>query len=217
MFIPIPPYKDQIHLKYNNPADGVRHRKFEADRTAALESPLRSGLRYTLDVAIPQQRPQPHRRVPTLASAGYSARNVSLTLELVDGLQTDVGRFSQVWTAKIIGAPTETLLVLKILQPSLCLYPDSGRSWVGYTHPDDLAGSEAWAYEILDAKQGLWLPYFFGLQTVRVNKLSLALNLTRSLIRLLPRPTNPPRCSSSNISPVRHWQNSHASGTSRML
>ncbi|KAJ7679856.1 hypothetical protein B0H17DRAFT_1206360 [Mycena rosella] len=44
--------------------------------------------------------------------------------------------------------------------------PSSDESWMDYTHAYDLAGHEAWAYEELKAKQGLCVPYFFGLQTI---------------------------------------------------
>ncbi|KAJ7728355.1 hypothetical protein B0H16DRAFT_1734725 [Mycena metata] len=46
----------------------------------------------------------------------------------------------------------------------MCHYPNVDESWYGEsTHPDDLAGTEAWAYE---TKQGGIIPYFLGLQTI---------------------------------------------------
>ncbi|KAJ7256249.1 hypothetical protein C8J57DRAFT_1517419 [Mycena rebaudengoi] len=45
---------------------------------------------------------------------------------------------------------SDTLLVLKIIRPSVCHYP-----------PPD----KAWAYEALQEKQGLCVPYLFGLHT----------------------------------------------------
>ncbi|KAJ7262407.1 hypothetical protein C8J57DRAFT_1513410 [Mycena rebaudengoi] len=69
----------------------------------------------------------------------------SVLAQLRDGLQTGPGNLSQVWTASIPGA-SDTLLVLKIIQQSMCHYPPPDESWwANYTNPQDLAGSEAWA------------------------------------------------------------------------
>jgi hypothetical protein len=69
-----------------------------------------------------------------------------------------------VWTATVTGVP-ESCLVMKIIQPSLCLLPDpSNFRWrETYYDPLDLAHNEAWVYETLVNRQGLSIPYFFGL------------------------------------------------------
>ncbi|KAJ7155142.1 hypothetical protein C8R46DRAFT_1227096 [Mycena filopes] len=137
--------------------------KLEEARELALKAPLHIGLQLSLDVAVPQRNPDPRSRpIPVGLRPGES----TVSFELVEGLQTDAGNFSQMWTARIINVP-RTLLVLKIIQPSMSSYPPGDESWLGeYTHPEDLAGSEAWAYEAMKSKQGCIIPYFFGLRTI---------------------------------------------------
>ncbi|KAJ6588258.1 hypothetical protein B0H19DRAFT_1247947 [Mycena capillaripes] len=102
------------------------------------------------------------RRIPFLEITDSSIVEV----KLVEELQTVVGKHSQVWKAELIDYP-HTVVVLKIVQPSLCYHPHPDDSWLGvYTDPEDAACSEAWAYENLKEQQGLCIPYFFGLQTI---------------------------------------------------
>ncbi|KAJ7719035.1 hypothetical protein B0H16DRAFT_1739631 [Mycena metata] len=58
-----------------------------------------------------------------------------------------------------------TSLVMKIIQPSLCPLPDPSNSkWrEAYYNPLGLAHNEAWVYQMLAHRQGLSIPYFFGL------------------------------------------------------
>ncbi|KAJ7648177.1 hypothetical protein DFH06DRAFT_1300494 [Mycena polygramma] len=74
------------------------------------------------------------------------------------------GEHVTVWTAGVEG--TGTTLVLKIIQPSLCPYPAPDRCWTMYEAPEDLARGEAWAYKRIVHKQGLLVPYFFGLDQI---------------------------------------------------
>ncbi|KAJ7280667.1 hypothetical protein C8J57DRAFT_1219970 [Mycena rebaudengoi] len=84
----------------------------------------------------------------------------SVLAQLRHGLQTGPGNLSQVWTASIPGA-SDMLLVLKIIQQSMCHYPPPDESWwANYTNPQDLAGSEAWAYEALqESRDSAFLIY----------------------------------------------------------
>ncbi|KAJ7722033.1 hypothetical protein B0H16DRAFT_1737986 [Mycena metata] len=74
-------------------------------------------------------------------------------------LQPGLDGLSEVWTANPTSNP-ETCL-MKIIQPSICAGPGEG-----YEGPWHLAHNEAWVYRCLSEKQGLSIPYFFGLHTI---------------------------------------------------
>ncbi|KAJ7648363.1 hypothetical protein DFH06DRAFT_1210042 [Mycena polygramma] len=126
---------------------------------------LKRGHQFTLTLDIPQQNSDLRARsvplLPTISNTGPAA----VSLQLTDVLQAGVG-FSQVWTAEPLGAPG-TNLVMKIIQPSMCPCPLPDLSWMfNYRDPRKLAHREAWAYQKLADKQGLLIPYFFGIHTV---------------------------------------------------
>ncbi|KAJ7162414.1 hypothetical protein C8R46DRAFT_1104528 [Mycena filopes] len=131
-------------------------------RRLALSAPLVAGLQFTLPLEIPAQNVDPtSRKLPIIpADLGDS---LSTTLQLDTALQRGVNAYSQVWTAHPIGVP-ETRFVMKIIQPSLCRWPK--HEWGEYRDPWDLAHGEAWAYRALARRQGLSIPYFFGLHTI---------------------------------------------------
>ncbi|KAJ7216320.1 hypothetical protein GGX14DRAFT_441150 [Mycena pura] len=138
------------------------HAQLETARRRAERSPLAWGQSYSLALTAPQPNPRPNsRRVPSVPNLPR------ISLRLNKPLQTGVGKMSQVWTA--VEEKTGTTLVLKIIQPSMCPYPKVDRCWSGYMEPADLAHREVWGYERLALKQGLLVPYFFGLDTVRSN------------------------------------------------
>ncbi|KAJ6602900.1 hypothetical protein B0H10DRAFT_2080108 [Mycena sp. CBHHK59/15] len=127
----------------------------------AKEHPLKRGDEFELNLTVPSKNSDPRSRpVPFIPVTAGSSRT---RVQLLDGLQTGLGHFSQVWTARIVAAP-ETTLIFKIIQPSMC-YCDG--EWKNDVHPDDLAGNEAWAYEHLKEKQGLYVPYFFGFHQIK--------------------------------------------------
>ncbi|KAJ6631568.1 hypothetical protein B0H10DRAFT_2207201 [Mycena sp. CBHHK59/15] len=121
-------------------------------------------MQFMLDLQIRPQNPHPGaRQLPTTFTTDCS-QSATVALQLNTVLQSGLDGFSQVWTATVIGVP-ETCLVMKIIQPSLCLLPDPFNShWrEAYYDPLDLAHNEAWVYQKLAHRQGLSIPYFFGL------------------------------------------------------
>ncbi|KAJ7182420.1 hypothetical protein C8R43DRAFT_869126 [Mycena crocata] len=170
----ISPYKGRPSPVNRQDPDDVRRYKagLEGLREKAIKKPLASGQEYDLRLTLPTQNSDPSsRRVPPIQGAEPCA-SVTVKVRLVEALQTGVGKFSQVWTARIIPTPEspahETLLVLKIIQPSMCKYPTGDESWItGYNEvPEDLAQHEAWSYRHLADQQGSSVPYFFGLSEI---------------------------------------------------
>lgn len=154
-------YLDPPSNLYDYPAViGYRSRLDEARRLAQLNG-LESGLCLSLDLTIPPPNPHPHARsLPNLP------QKTPIPFRLGQPLQSGPGKNSQVWTAVGTFAGAQTTVVLKIIQPSMCRYP-SNDMWPGnYLFPEDLAREEASAYNELEHKQGLFIPYFFGLHTV---------------------------------------------------
>ncbi|KAJ6462380.1 hypothetical protein C8R47DRAFT_1225528 [Mycena vitilis] len=137
----IPPYEFLERRDDNTDEAAVRKARAEA-----LANPLREG-HTTLGA----------RRVPELGVPDAPDAS-TVTLRLSTILQEGVGGFSQVWKAEVVGAPTISL-VMKVIQPSLCLYPWEEQ----YYKPWDLAHNETWVYQHLAHRQGLSIPYFFGL------------------------------------------------------
>ncbi|KAJ7609313.1 hypothetical protein DFH06DRAFT_1017149 [Mycena polygramma] len=153
--------KNPIPPVYPHDSEGidVYSAKLDAARKHAYHNPLAAGQSYKLALTVPQTNPCPSaRRVP------HVPQSPSVFVRLDRPLQTGAGNMSQVWTAGVEG--TGTTLVLKIIQPSLCPYPAPDRCWTMYEAPEDLARGEAWAYERIVHKQGLLVPYFFGLDQI---------------------------------------------------
>ncbi|KAJ7798232.1 hypothetical protein B0H14DRAFT_2530441 [Mycena olivaceomarginata] len=157
-------YDYQFHKKPSDAAAVSLCRHLLSLRDLARSAPLDQGMQFVLDLQIPPQNPHPAaRQVPsTLTTDRFQSATVTLRLDTA--LQSGCDRFSQVWTATVIGVP-ETRLVTKIIQPSLCLLPDpSNIHWrEAYYNPLDLAHNEAWVYQKLARRQGLSIPYFFGI------------------------------------------------------
>jgi hypothetical protein len=170
-------------------------------RDLAISAPLESGTQFMLDLQIPLRNPHPGaRQVPKTFTSDCS-QSGTVELQLNTALQSGLDGFSQVWTATIVGVP-ETCLVMKIIQPSHCLLPDpSNLHWrQDYYDPLDLAHNEAWVYQKLAHRQGLSIPYFFGLfdasTPLRFSFFPRLIALFRLSLRL-GRPHGP---SSSNLS-----------------
>ncbi|KAJ7894039.1 hypothetical protein B0H13DRAFT_2526039 [Mycena leptocephala] len=143
------------------------HSHLETARNLAQLKGLKPGLRYTLDLSIPPANPLPNARsLPLLPPQSHH-----ISLRLQRALQSGVDKFSQVWTA-VVETPgaqraKETTLVLKIIQPSMCPYPGVDDNWgLDYMFPEYIALQEAWVYNQLTHKQGLFIPYFFGMHTI---------------------------------------------------
>jgi hypothetical protein len=162
------PLSNSLNL-CDGPAVEQYHNHLETARNLAQLKGLQPGLRYTLDLSIPPANPLPNARsLPLLPPQSH---HISLRLERA--LQSGVDKLSQVWTA-VVEAPgahraKETTLVLKIIQPSMCPYPRADGNWaLDYIFPEYTALRETWVYNQLTHKQGLFIPYFFGMHTVRL-------------------------------------------------
>ncbi|KAJ6515195.1 hypothetical protein C8R47DRAFT_1276522 [Mycena vitilis] len=104
----------------------------------------------------PRARTLPHLAHPT-------------SFRLARPLQSRADKNLQVWTAVTESDGAQTTALLKIVQPSMCIHPVVDHRWSrmnDYIFPEDLARGEAWAYDRLAHKQGLVIPYFFGLHTI---------------------------------------------------
>ncbi|KAF8216849.1 hypothetical protein K438DRAFT_1953740 [Mycena galopus ATCC 62051] len=135
----------------------VVYREQMEARRIALEKPLETRLRFTLDLEVPPHNPDPGSR--PLPCIPRTDSDTGVVLKLHEVLQPGVNAWSQVWTANVVGA--ETCLVMKIIQPSLIRLPSD---WANeYYDPWDVAHNEAWAYQNLVRHQGLLIPYFFGI------------------------------------------------------
>ncbi|KAJ6580699.1 hypothetical protein B0H19DRAFT_1251000 [Mycena capillaripes] len=135
------------------------YEQLEAARRLAKLNPLAAGQSYSLALNIPQPNPDPAARsVPPVPNS------FCVSLRLDQPLKTGTGKLSQVWTA--VEEETGTTLVLKFIQRSMCPYPGPDCNWSEYREPEDLVRRETWSYEHLASKQGLLVPYFFGLDTI---------------------------------------------------
>ncbi|KAJ7664707.1 hypothetical protein B0H17DRAFT_1091696 [Mycena rosella] len=152
---------------YDTDAVVEYHAKLEAARELALRNGLESGLSFVFDLVIPPANHLPGaRNLPQ-----FPAQSRPISLRLDQPLQSGPDKLSQVWTAvgEFPGANGEpqTTVVLKIIQPSMCRYPAVDDIWRdNYIFPEDFAVEEEWAYNHLADKQGLSIPYFFGLHTI---------------------------------------------------
>ncbi|KAJ7147404.1 hypothetical protein C8R43DRAFT_926228 [Mycena crocata] len=144
---------------YDEKAVNAYYFKLEDARTQAVLHPLAAGQSYAFNLVIPPQNPDSSaRRIPQLP------HSPSVSLILDKPLQVGAGKPSQVWTAIVDG--TSTTLALKIVQPSMCYYPEPDTCWSEYEVPEDLAQGEAWSYDHLAHKQGRLVPYFFGIHKI---------------------------------------------------
>ncbi|KAJ6452308.1 hypothetical protein C8R47DRAFT_1061657 [Mycena vitilis] len=144
----------------------ARYNAWTVARCLANENPLRSGNRFGLTLDMPRENLDPRsRHVPLLPI--ISSPGSTVTLQLHEVLQGGSDGFSQVWTARPLCVPG-TILVMKMIQPSMCPcpHPDDDAWKYDYQDPFHLAHHEAWAYGSMAEKQGLLIPYFFGLHTI---------------------------------------------------
>ncbi|KAJ6573459.1 hypothetical protein DFH09DRAFT_1362096 [Mycena vulgaris] len=158
------PYIYKFRKKPSDMAIVPLHDRLISLRNLAISAPLEPAMQFMLDLQIPPRNPHPgSRQVPTIFTPDCP-QSATVALQLNTALQSGLDGFSQVWTATVIGVP-ETCLVMKIIQPSLCLLPDPfNLHWrEDYYDPLDLAHNEAWVYQKLAHRQGLSIPYFFGL------------------------------------------------------
>ncbi|KAJ7880789.1 hypothetical protein B0H14DRAFT_2566174 [Mycena olivaceomarginata] len=126
---------------------------------------------------VPQQNPaQAPRPVLFIPGVLNPNRQVTVALELLRPLQVGSNAISQVWIiqtgvakrARPVEAP-ETVLVLKIIQPSMSWWPGEDEPCFGYyIRPHDLATGEVSVYQWqrLAGLQGVVVPYFLRLSTV---------------------------------------------------
>ncbi|KAJ7110285.1 hypothetical protein C8R43DRAFT_1042524 [Mycena crocata] len=142
--------------------------KLDDNREKAIKNPLASGQEHSLTPTLPTPSSdlRPRRALPIHGVDPCAP--VTVCLRLVEALQTGVDKFSQVWTARVIptfgSTAPEAMVVLKIVQPSMCKYPTGDESWI-YDYNEvleDLAEHEAWSYHNLAEQQGSCVPYFFG-------------------------------------------------------
>ncbi|KAJ7042898.1 hypothetical protein C8F04DRAFT_56368 [Mycena alexandri] len=164
MVLELSAYDYRFHKKPSDAAAVSLCRHLISLRDLAISAPLERGMQFMLNLQFPPQNRHPAaRQVPSTLTADRF-QSATVTLQLDTALQSGCDRFSQVWTATAVGVP-ETCLVMKIIQPSLCLLPDpSNIHWrEAYYNPLDLAHNEAWVYRKLAHRQGLSIPYFFGI------------------------------------------------------
>ncbi|KAJ7640466.1 hypothetical protein DFH06DRAFT_628064 [Mycena polygramma] len=137
--------------------------ELSAARDLAQLHQLHPGLCYDLDLTPPPSNPLPGARI--LPHFSHS----TVSLRLARALQSGPDKNSQVWTAVAEFAGAQTTFVLEIIQPSMCCHPLVDEPWCRkyeYTFPKDFAHGEAWAYNRLEHKQGLGIPYFYRLHTI---------------------------------------------------
>ncbi|KAJ7604623.1 hypothetical protein FB45DRAFT_850265 [Roridomyces roridus] len=139
------------------------HSQLVTDRRAALLNGFTANLRFDLDVVIPPSNPHPRSRHPPALPS-----NVPITFRLSEPLQSGLDENSQVWTAVAeLPGGARTTVVFKIIQPSMCEYPEDPReSWDLYVFPQSRGKAETWAYERLAHKQGHLIPYFLGMHPI---------------------------------------------------
>ncbi|KAJ6584498.1 hypothetical protein B0H19DRAFT_1249460 [Mycena capillaripes] len=134
------PYEYQFHKKPSDAAAVSLYNHLISLRDLAISAPLEQGMQFMLDLQIPPQNPHlGARQVPKTFITDRS-NFATVALQLNTALQSGFDRFSQVWTATVVGVP-ETCLVMKVIQPSLCFLPDpSNMHWrEAYYDPLDLA------------------------------------------------------------------------------
>ncbi|KAJ7737785.1 hypothetical protein DFH07DRAFT_985358 [Mycena maculata] len=142
------------------------HSKLEAARHLAELHPLETGHCLSFHLTIPPANPLPNSRpLPHLP------RHPSISFWLAQSLQCGPDKLSQVWTAgaEFPDSDAKTTVVLKMFQPSMGSYPDADSLWHhDYVFSEAYARDEAWVYNLnrLEHKQGLSIPYFFGLHTI---------------------------------------------------
>ncbi|KAJ6487916.1 hypothetical protein C8R45DRAFT_1144560 [Mycena sanguinolenta] len=160
-------------------------------RDRAIYAPLESGMQFTLDLHIPPQNRHPAaRRVPTTCTTpAGSAASVVLQLKTAK--------------ATVVGVP-ETCLIMKIIQPSLCLLPEPDNAhWrQEYYDPLDLAHNEAWVYRMLADRHGLTIPYFFGIFDIITPSGEAAWVL---VLEFIPGPTVHEIAKSSSTAAIHHF------------
>ncbi|KAJ7852897.1 hypothetical protein B0H14DRAFT_2580660 [Mycena olivaceomarginata] len=177
----------------NRPYADPPHRELLEAQALVRRRPLQRGDEFDLELAVPSKNPDPFSRPVPFIPVAPTTR-----FRLSDGLQTGVGHFSQIWTARIVATP-ETTLIFKIIQPSMC-YCDG--DWKNRVHPDDVAGNEAWTYAQLKEKQGLCIPYFLGLHQIVTPSQEHAWVL---VLEHIPGPTL------TEVTRSKSWDNIHRS------
>ncbi|KAJ6616318.1 hypothetical protein B0H10DRAFT_2219536 [Mycena sp. CBHHK59/15] len=173
------PYKAPDYpFDFRDAADIARHREaLQETRVLALRDKLTEGLRFTFDLKIPASNPDSQSRpLPSVPRNPHDSTTARVSLRLDRQLQPGLDMYSQVWTG-LLDSPhgpatndSDTCFVLKIIQASICMLPpgedDEKWSLSPYQNPANLAHREAWVYENLTQRQGLSIPYFFGLHTI---------------------------------------------------
>ncbi|KAJ7484089.1 hypothetical protein B0H11DRAFT_1197292 [Mycena galericulata] len=191
------------------------HSKLEAARNLAELNGLESGLRFTLDLTLPPPNPLPRSRsLPQFPPQSH----VSFLLD--QALQSGAGKNSQVWTAVAEVAGTQTTVVFKIIQPSMCEYPEADgyqrtlrAKRHGYTTAsctNRVSSSHISLGSILLSRRPRRPHGFWCSNTSSANHCSRSANHPRDLSRI------PATCSSSRSIPSRtSWLMGGASTTSR--
>lgn len=155
------------------------YRNIVSARKAAIEQPLAPGVVFhsslhLLDSVVhPVSDLYPRRPLPLFAIKEQSS---ILTCQLVRPLRTGIDIHAQVWVAEVLDG-SGTHVVFKFLQPSLMRLPcpDYTRIYIQgtweYVNPLVVAQKENDAYVHLSDLQGSYLPYFYGIHSVRMSLL----------------------------------------------
>lgn len=136
-------------------------------RDLALEKPLHYSLVLPLKLtckatASPMSRPLPW----------FAGKEGTYACQLLNPLQAGPDKYSQVWVAVVkpideTSVAEEAKIVLKIFQPSLSIIPHPEYDWKEqYAVPEVLAKNEDQAYHELMHIQGVYVPYYYGMQEV---------------------------------------------------
>lgn len=145
----------------------THHDSMQAARQRALGNPLKPKLALLLELACKAKLSPASRPLPW-----FARREGEYECELLFPLQEGPDKYSQVWVARvkpIDGAPAneDTKIVLKIIQPSLNFIPHPDYDWnERYINPERLAVNEDQTYSLFTTIQGIYVPYYYGMQKV---------------------------------------------------
>lgn len=136
-------------------------------RDLALEKPLHYSLVLPLKLTCEASASAKSRPLPWFANT-----DGTYECQLLNPLQAGPDKYSQVWVAVVkpidgTSVAEEARIVLKIFQPSLSFIPHPEYDWrEKYANPETLAKNEDLAYHELLCIQGIYVPYYYGMQEV---------------------------------------------------
>lgn len=154
-------------------------------RAKALKNPVENGMSFNLLYSPPSLSSPPLGPLPTTVRSlptwfgKYRVYRVELQLRLRPyDYSTHSTHISEIWKARLTPALiyntiepdeaedpcTPTSVIVKLVQPSMIPFPTRLDD---IPDVDQMARSEAAAYDLLSDLQGTSMPYFFGKQPVR--------------------------------------------------